>query len=148
MVYAGNDSAVFAAIRTDGKGDVTDSHIQWTVDYGLPDTCSPLVVGDVVLTLTSYGTLSCFDKKQADEPLWEQEFDADIVSSPSLVGDHVYLFGREGTTWIVKPTREQCERIAEAALGEECVTSPAFQDGRIFIRGSEHLFCIGNGVDR
>jgi hypothetical protein len=146
MVFAGNDTAVFAAIRADGAGDVTESHVQWTVDYGLPDTCSPLVTDDFVLMMASYGTLSCFDKKEGGEALWEEDFGADFVSSPSLVGKHVYLFSKEGTAWIVEPTRGECKRITEAELGEECMTSPAFQDGRIFIRGSEHLFCIGKAT--
>ncbi|MCP4853112.1 MAG: PQQ-binding-like beta-propeller repeat protein [Fuerstiella sp.] len=142
-VYAGNDMAVFAAIRADGQGDVTDSHVQWTVDNGVPDTCSPLVTSEFVLMMASYGTLSCFDRKEGGDPLWEEDFGADFISSPSLVGKYVYLFSREGTAWVVEPTREECEQIAEAELGEECVTSPAFQDGRIYIRGAEHLFCIG-----
>ncbi len=144
IVYAGNDTAVYAAIRVDGTGDVTESHVLWTIDYGLPDMCSPLVTDDFFLTLTSYGTLFCFDKQQGGEPLWEEDFEADFVSSPSLVGDRVYLFSRDGKAWIVEPTREQCKRISEAELGEECVTCPVFQDGRIIIRGSEHLFCIGS----
>ena len=144
MVFAGNDTAVFAAIRPDGSGDVTESHVQWTADYGLPDTCSPLVTDEFVLTLASYGTLFCFDKQEGGEPLWEEDLGADFISSPSLVGNHIYLFGKEGAAWIVEPTSEGVEQIAEADLGEACVTSPAFQDGRIFIRGSEHLFCIGS----
>ena len=50
--------------------------------------------------------------------------------------------------WIVQPTREECKQIGQAELGEECVTSPAFQDGRIYIRGNEHLFCIGKQESR
>jgi outer membrane protein assembly factor BamB len=146
MVFAGNDGSVFAAIRVDGSGDVTESHVQWTADYGLPDTCSPLVTDQFVLTLASYGMLFCFDKKEGGEPLWEEDFGADFISSPSLVGNQIYLFGKEGAAWIVEPTSEECKRIAEADLGEACVTSPAFQDGRIYIRGSEHLFCIGSAT--
>ncbi|WP_372896754.1 PQQ-binding-like beta-propeller repeat protein [Stieleria sp.] len=144
IVYAGNDTAIYAAIRVDGSGDVTETHVQWTADYGLPDTCSPLVTDEFVLTLASYGTLFCFDKQKGGEPLWEEDFGADFLSSPSLVGERVYLFGRDGTAWVVEPTGEACNRISEAQLGEECVTCPAFHQGRIFIRGSEHLFCIGS----
>ncbi len=147
IVYAGNDTAIYAAIRAGGSGDVTDTHVVWTADYGLPDTCSPLVADEFLLTLASYGTLFCFDKQEGGEPLWEEDFGADFLSSPSLVGDRVYLFGRDGTAWIVQPTRDECKQIAEAQLGEDCVTCPAFADGRILIRGSEHLFCIGSGND-
>lgn len=143
VVFAGNESAYVAAIGVDGSGDVTESHIKWTSDWGLPDTCSPLVAGEFVLTMTSFGTLSCFDKGKGVDPLWEEDFDTEFISSPSLVGDQIYLISKEGKTWIVKATREKCVRVTEADLGEACVTSPAFHQGRIYLRGSEHLFCIG-----
>ncbi|MBP88072.1 MAG: hypothetical protein CMJ64_15330 [Planctomycetaceae bacterium] len=145
-VFAGNDYAALSAIRAGGSGDVTETHVQWSVDVGLPDTCSPLATDEFVLVMVSYGTLACFDKSEGGDPLWEEDFEADFLSSPSLVGNHVYLFSKEGTAWIVEPTRDECKRIAEAKLGEECATSPAFQDGRIYIRGNEHLFCIGKAT--
>ena len=142
-VFAANDYAALSAIRADGTGDVSDTHIEWSADVGLPDICSPLVTDRFVLLLTSDGRLTCYDKTKGGDPLWGEDFPAEFVSSPSLVGDRVYLFSREGKTWIVRPTREKCQRIATADLGEHCVTSPAFQDGRIYIRGKKHLFCIG-----
>ncbi len=143
MVYAGNENATFAGIRVDGTGDVTETHLQWEGEGELPDTCSPLVVGDVVLALASYGTLTCYDKKEGGDPLWEEDLGADFTSSPSLAGDKVILFSKEGTALIAQATRDEYKLISEAELGEDCVTSPAFQEGRIYIRGSKHLFCIG-----
>lgn len=144
VVFAANDFAAVSAIRADGAGDVSRTHIAWTADVGLPDVCSPLATDRFLLLLASYGGLTCFDKRRGGDPLWEEDFDEEFVSSPSLVGNRVYLFARNGKAWIVEPTTEKCKRIAEADLGEECVTSPAFQDGRIYIRGKQHLFCIGN----
>jgi len=46
------------------------------------------------------------------------------------------------TTWIVETGREGCKIVGTGELDEGCVTSPAFQDGRIYIRGKKHLFCI------
>jgi outer membrane protein assembly factor BamB len=144
MVFAVNEYAKLSAIRIDGSGDVTDTHIAWQAEDGLPDACSPLATDKLLLLLASFGTLTCYDKAEGGDPLWEEDFEEDFTSSPSLVGDNVYLFGKSGKVWIVHPTADECERIAEADLGEECVTSPAFQDGRIYVRGSEHLFCIGS----
>ncbi len=142
-IFAANDYASLSAIRANGSGDVTETHIAWSTDVGLPDVCSPLATDQFILLLASHGTLTCIDKKEGGQPLWEEGFEADFTSSPSLVGNRVYLFSREGKAWVVEPTREKCNRIAEADLGEKCVTSPAFQNGRIYIRGKEHLFCIG-----
>ncbi len=138
-----NDRAALSAIGAGGSGDVTETHVRWSADIGVPDTCSPLVADMFVLVMTSYGTLTCYDKNSGGDPLWEEDFDTDFLSSPSLVDNRVYLFGKDGKAWIVEPTREECKRISEADLGEGCATSPAFQDGRIYVRGYEHLFCIG-----
>jgi outer membrane protein assembly factor BamB len=144
-VYVANDNAWLSAIRADGQGDVTATHIRWKASEGMPETCSPLATKDFVLLLATYGTMTCYDAAKG-ELLWDEDFKLKkdmFTSSPSLVGNRVYLIAESGKAWIVEPTREKCNRIAEADLGEECVTSPAFQDGRIYLRGKTHLFCIG-----
>ena len=144
IVFVANEFPGAAAIRVGGTGNVTETHVVWQSDIGAPDCCSPLATDKFLLLLASYGTLTCFDVKQGGEPLWEEDFeDANFTSSPSLVGKYVYLFDEDGRTWIIEPTKDECKRIAEASLGERCVTSPAFQDGRLYIRGEKHLFCIG-----
>ncbi len=75
--------------------------------------------------------------------LWSEEFDETCTASPSLVGNRLYIIAKNGKGWVVEPSREKCRRLGECDLGEECVTSPAFQDGRIYLRGKKHIFCIG-----
>ena len=147
-VFIANEFPGMAAIRADGTGDVTDSHIAWEADFGAPDCCSPLATDRFLLVLASYGTLTCYDREKGGEPLWEEDFDdANFTSSPTSAGRLVYLFDEEGKVHVIEPTEEGCKRVSEAELGEPCVTSPAFQEGRIYIRGSEHLFCIGRPND-
>ncbi len=151
VVYVANEFPACSAIRADGTGDVTDTHVLWEVEDGLPDTCSPLATDEFLFLLASYGTLTCYDIKTG-ELLWEEDFDDDIfTSSPSLVGNRLYLIGKEENeqderkqkSYVLEPSRKGCKRIAEGALGESCVTSPAFQDGCLYLRGKKHLFCIG-----
>jgi outer membrane protein assembly factor BamB len=143
MVFAANEFPGLAAVRADGSGDVSDTHIAWEADLGAPDTASPLATEDHVYLLASYGILTCYDAKEGGDPLWEQEFDAMFVSSPTLVGKLMYLFDEHGKVFIVEPTADECRIVAENDLGEECVTSPVVSNGRIIIRGKEHLICIG-----
>lgn len=160
MLYVVNDFPQLSAIRPDGEGDVTETHLQWIGQDGLPNTCSPLATEKYVLLLTD-GNLVCYEARKG-RSLWVEfeEFDAvTFTSSPSLVGDRVYLFGEmdkqdqdevdeEGyplkycKTWIIEPGPEGCKVIGTCELDEGCVTSPAFQDGRIYIRGEKHLFCL------
>ena len=140
IVYVVSEFPCLSAIRTGGKGDITKTHVAWTADAGLSDTCGPLVTDQFVLLLASFGTLTCYDKQVGGEPLWEMDFDDSFSSSPGLVGNRVYLFGEEGKAWVVEVGRDEGKLIAESDLGQPCVTSPAFQEGRIYIRGKESTF--------
>ena len=64
-------------------------------------------------------------------------------ASPSVAGDRVYLLSQTGLMLMVKAGREY-EELGRAELGEKCTSSPAFMDGRIYIRGERHLYCIGS----
>jgi outer membrane protein assembly factor BamB len=116
--------------------------VLWAGEDGLPDICSPLAGKEFVFLLTSSGTLTCYDAVKGGV-LWAEDFEEEFSSSPSLVGKRIYAIARTGKAWIVEPGRQKCRRIAQADLGERCVTSPAFQSGRIYLRGEKHLFCIG-----
>ncbi len=145
VVHVGNEYSEWTAIRADGEGNVTDTdHILWTAEDGLPDMCSPLVTSEYLFLVATWGALTAFDS-QTGEMLWEKDFDATFTSSPGWAGGRVYLFSDEGQGWVIQPSREEekVQVIAATDLGEGCVTCPAFQDGRIYIRGKEHLFCIG-----
>ncbi len=142
LVQVGNEYCQWNAIRADGSGDVTKTHIAWQAEDGLPDTVSPVGNDEFVFIATSFGMLTCYDVKNG-KMLWEEDFETEITSSPSLVGKRLYLFSKTDEGWVVKPTREGCKRVAENKLGEPCVTSPALQDGRFYIRGQKNLFCIG-----
>ena len=153
VVYTVNEYPQLSAIKADGTGDVTETHLLWIGEDGLPDCASPLATGKYTILVDAYGYITCYDGKAGDL-LWEYELeDASVVSSPSLVGNQMYVFASEGQSWVIdieakEPAdaaedAQQFRTLATGNLGEECVTSPAFQDGRIYIRGKEHLFCIG-----
>jgi hypothetical protein len=71
-----------------------------------------------------------------------EEFDEGFYSSPIIIGDLIYAIDLEGITHIFKASKEFVS-IGRATLGESVVTIPAVMDGRIFIRGAENLYCIG-----
>ena len=140
MVFAVNTGAVLAAIRPDGAGDVTKTHIAWTAEDGLPDISSPVSDGKLLWLMETYGTLTCYDA-QTGKVIWENDLDMELNASPSLVGERVYLNSIDGVTIIIEAARKYKE-ITRCELGEKVYASPAFMDGRIYIRGEKHLFCI------
>ena len=142
MVFVVSPYSELTAIRTDGRGDVTKTHIAWVVEDGVPDIVSPLIVGKMILLLTTDGYMNCFDITDGSK-IWEKELDMSFRASPSLVQDKIYFMNEKGLMIIIEAGREYKE-IARADLGESASASPAFADGRIYIRGKEHLYCIEN----
>ena len=143
IVYApADDSSPLCAIAADGQGDVTASKLLWKGDDGLPNICSPLATEKFVFLLSSYGTLTCYEAKHG-EKLWSEDFDANFRASPALAGNRFYLVSEDGKVFSGRAGRKACKRVGQAAFGEDCVASPAFQDGRIYFRGQKNLFCIG-----
>ncbi len=148
VVYAANEACGMFAIRVDGEGDVTPTHVEWFTDIDVPDVCSPLVMPDQVLLL-SHALLAGFklgkseDVQEPREPLWEEDLLEEVSSSPACAGELVYLFSESGKAWILKPTADGCQRVAEFEMGESVRSSPALLPGRLYIRGEQHLFCLG-----
>lgn len=144
LVIAGGEYSYYMyAIRADGTGDVTETHKVWEAEDSLPDTCSPLAFDHYVLWISSAAVMACYDIEKG-EMLWEHEFPENtFYSSPALAGGKVYLFSKEGPCFVGVVKDEGFTIEQTNNLGEGCVTSPAFQPGRIYIRGEKHLFCLG-----
>jgi outer membrane protein assembly factor BamB len=140
LVFVTNTYEILAAIRPGGQGDVTETHIVWTAEDGLPDICSPLTNGELVFLLETYGLLTCYDAKDGTK-VWEQDLEETLTASPSLAGDNLYLMTSDGIMITVKASREFKE-VGRSKLGENSEACPAFLDGRIYIRGEENLYCI------
>jgi len=62
-----------------------------------------------------------------------------------LADDKLYITNEDGLTTVVK-AGPKFEVIAENALNDYCLSSPAISDGQIFIRTAGQLFCIGSGT--
>ncbi|HEY4761222.1 MAG TPA: PQQ-binding-like beta-propeller repeat protein, partial [Thermoguttaceae bacterium] len=103
-VFAVNESPALSAIRVDGVGDVTATHIVWKGEEGLPDICSPLANHEFVFLLASYGLLTCYDAENGNI-LWVEEFSGDFSSSPSIAGKLVYVISRTGKGWVQTAAR-------------------------------------------
>ncbi len=129
------------AVKPTGQGNVTETHIAWRMEEGGPDICSPVSDGKYVYLLESADLLICC-KVETGEKVYEQDIKGDFRASPSLVGDKLYILDMKGIMRIVQ-TGPEFKELGRCELGEECYASPAFADGRIYIRGTENLYCIG-----
>jgi outer membrane protein assembly factor BamB len=142
LVFAISPYNELTAIKADGRGDVTKTHVAWIAEDGIPDICSPVSNGELVFLLTTSGTLTCYNCADGAK-LWEQDLDTNFMASPSLVGNRMYMLSEKGVMIIAEVGAEYKE-VARCQLGEKVQACPAFVDGRIYIRGKKNLYCIGN----
>lgn len=136
IVFALNEYASLVAIKPGAKPEVL-----WEAYDYLSDVPSPLAYKDLLFVVTSYGAVVCYDAKSGTIN-WEKEFDSGFYASPILAEGKVYLLDRNGVMHIFKAEKEYVE-IASSPLGEKTDASPAFADGRVYIRGEKNLYCIG-----
>jgi len=131
---------VLLAIRPDGRGDVTKTHVAWSDRNGAPYVPSMIVVGDLLFSINRGGTVFCYEAATG-EVLWQEKLGRHHAS-PVLVGGRVFFINDNGQVNVIKPGRE-FECVATYELGESCYASPAISDGQVFVRGFQHLFCFG-----
>lgn len=129
------------AVRPDGSGNVTDTHIAWRTTKGAGYVPSPIVVGDYFLVVTDGGVASCF-LAATGERQWMQRIGTHYSSSLVTAGGLVYFTSDEGNTKVVRPG-PALDIVAENKLGEYCYASPAISHGQILFRGEQHLIAIG-----
>ena len=128
------------AVRADGSGDVTDTHVAWTSRRGAPLTPSPLVVGDELYIVSDMGIATCVDAATG-EMHWRERLRGNFSASPVFADERIYFQSEEGVTTVIAPGREYHE-LARNELDGSMLASLAVSDGSIFIRSHSHLYRI------
>ena len=146
LVFVPSPSEKLFAIRPDGMGDVTKTHVAWTTEDNVPDVTSPVSNGELVFDLTTGGMLSCLDAKDGKK-LWEHDFDMECHASPSVAGSRLYVIGLKGTAVVVEAGR-QFKELFRTEMGDMFHASPAFAADRMFLRGVTNVWCMGSRSER
>ena len=144
FLTAGFPTYHLMAIRPDGSGNVTRTHVLWheeTNKTGAAYVPSPIVHGKHLYVVSDEGWLSCLDAATGKR-LWKERLGRHHSASPFSAGGHLYFLDDSGETWVLKPG-DQLQVVSRNKLGEACYASPAVAHGEIFIRTLEHLYGIG-----
>jgi len=142
LLFVASPSEKLLAIRPDGQGDVTRTHVVWTNEDNVPDVTSPTSNGELVFAVTTSGMLTCFDAKDGKK-LWEHDFDMECHASPSLAGNRLYLLSQKGTAVVVEAAR-QFKDVFRTEMGDAFHASPAFAGDKIYLRGVTNVWCVGS----
>ena len=140
IVTTGYDNPQVLAIRPDGEGDVTKTHVAWTHKKNAPHTPSPLVVGDELYLVSDGGMASCLDAKTG-EVHWQERLGGHFSASPIAADGKIYVQSEEGVGVVFKAGK-RFEIVAKNDLGEHSLASYAAADGALFIRTEKHVYRI------
>jgi outer membrane protein assembly factor BamB len=140
FITTGFQQPAILAVRPDGKGDVTTTHIAWTLARGAPLTPSPLLVGDELYVVTDAGIASSIDARSGAVH-WQQRLGGTVSASPVLADDRIYFLDEDGKTTVVKPGRT-FQQLATNVLDGPTLASMAVASGSFFIRSATHLYRI------
>jgi len=144
LVFVTTDyhSATLIAIRPDGKGDVTDTHVAWTIRRGVPGTPSLLLVDSELYMISDEGIASCLDAKTGRQH-WQKRIGGNYSASPVYAEGRIYLQDEEGTG-VVLAAGLTFEQLARNSIGSRTLASYAIGQGALFIRSEKHLYRIAS----
>jgi outer membrane protein assembly factor BamB len=145
-VATGFQQPTLLAVRPDGSGDVTRTHVAWVLRRGAPLTPSPLLVGDELYIVTDVGIASCLDARTGHTH-WQQRLGGNYSASPVWADGRIYFQSEEGVTTVIAPGTV-FRKLATNRLDGATLASLAVSGGSIFIRTDTHLYRIGQAPPR
>lgn len=142
----GHGKGEVLAVRADGHGDVTDTHVLWRVSRSPPRMPSSVLVDGLLFMVNDGGTATCLDVAAGKE-VWQERLSGEHAAS-LLYGDgRVYAFSQNGTATLFKPTRT-FEIVATNKLDAGFMASPAVAGKALILRTRAHLYRIEDGATR
>jgi len=141
FIGTGFQEASMMAVRPTGTGDVTDTHVAYTIERGAPFTPSPLVVGDEFYMVSDIGVASCLDAATG-KTIWQQRMPGNYSASPIFADGRIYFLSEEGVATVIAPGKE-FRKLGSNTLDGTTFASIAVSQGSLFIRSETHLYRIG-----
>lgn len=133
------------ALRVDGAGDVTATHVAWTYDKQVPEISSPAVVGDEIYFVSSRGIATCLDA-EAGDLIWQHRLEGSFAASPLAADGKLYFTNHEAVTFVIRPRREYHE-LARNQLFGRTMASLAVAGDSLLLRSAGVLYCVRNALE-
>lgn len=135
LIFAANEYAKLVAI------DPTKNAKVWESDEYMPEVASPVSANGLLFIATSYGVLACYDAKTGQK-YWVKEDGTGFYSSPVIVDNKLYTYNMAGKMKVFEVAKTE-KLLGEGDAGEKVTTTPAFKDGKMYLRTPNFIYCIG-----
>ena len=135
LVFTTTDYFNLMAIKPGKNGGTV-----WKDNTYTPDVSSPVAGEDLLYVSTGAGDIACYSTENG-EIVWTYYAGSSFYASPVLCDGKVWFLDRKGVMHIIAVDRT-FNKIGESGCGEHTDCTPVFSEGKIYIRGNDHLFCI------
>lgn len=138
----GYSRGMIMAVKPDGQGDVTQSHVAWTYTKVASKKPSMLVIGDHLYVIEDRGVAACLDAKTGQE-IWKERIGGNFSASPIVADGKIYLFDEDGKSTIIAASPKY-KLIAQNELTAGFMGSPAVSGDTLIVRTKTHVYALKN----
>lgn len=145
IVYAiGGRRSQCLAVRTGGRGDVTESHKLWQIDVG-SNVPSPVYHEGHLYWMNHRGLVYCVDADSGEIVTQKRTSAGKTYASVTYADGRLYAVSRENGAFVFEATPEMPELAHNEIAGDDTIFngSPTVADGRMYLRSDAALYCIG-----
>lgn len=128
------------AVKPDGHGVVTDTHVAWKLNSRVPRYASPLLVDGLIYLAAEESFLSAVEAGTG-QVVWTERVGGKFAASPVCADGRLYFFSQEGVTTVIKPGRA-LEVLATNTLDGGFMASPAADGKAFYLRTKTHLYRV------
>jgi outer membrane protein assembly factor BamB len=128
------------AVRTDGRGVVTDTHVVWKLRRSVGKYASPLLVDGLIYTAAAESFISCVDAATG-EIVWTERVGGQYAASPVYADGRLYFFSQDGVTTVMRAGRTPTV-LARNLLDSGFMASPAASGRAFYLRTKTHLYRV------
>lgn len=136
----GHGRSEVLGVRTDGHGDVTDTHVVWRAMRGAPRLPSSVLVDGLLFMVSDSGTATCLEAATGRE-VWQERLPGEYAASLLYADGGIYAFNQTGVATVFRAAR-RFEVLATNKLDAGFMASPAVKGRALFLRTKTHLYRI------
>lgn len=144
MIYAPTRKTPLLALRADGTGDITNSHLVWKWEHGgAPDVPTPVCDGKYFYMADDQGQVTCLDAKTGTVVWGPEDIGIGrVTASPVLADGKLYIVSESAETAVVQAGPEYKLMAINKLDGGFTLSTPAVGGNQLFIRTAKYLYCI------
>jgi outer membrane protein assembly factor BamB len=143
FISTGFGKTEYLAVRPDGRGDVTSTHVVWRTPRGVPKLPSPVLVDDLLFLLGDNGVMRCVEAATGNE-VWQERVLGECYASVIYGDGNLYCFDQTGKAAVLRAGRS-FEVLSTNTLNDGFMASPAVSGKALILRTKKNLYRIEEG---